>query len=150
MKIMLYKANKGTWLDKIIDAFSGGYGYSHVELAFDKIYDDPKNGYICFSSSPREGKVRFKYINPHVNDHWEIIDLNHTLEEEQRIYSGSFEYLNAKYDYYGIMFWYVFFWVKKQHDDKWWCSEIVSYLLGFDKYRKTPNELAKIFGANKR
>lgn len=150
MKLMLYKADKGTLLDKTIDKFSGNYGYSHVELVFDQIYDNEKDGYICFSSSPREGEVRFKYINPHINDHWVIVDLDYSKEDEQRVYSRCFEFVGAKYDYYGILFWYVFFWVKKQHDDRWWCSEIVSYLLDLEKYRKTPNELAKMFGAKKR
>lgn len=144
---MLYKANKGTWLDKTIDLMSGKYGYSHVELAFDKVVKSD-GSYLCFSSSPREGKVRFKQIE--ITDHWRVIDLDVSLEEEQRIYSMAFDYVGAKYDYYGIIFWYVFFWVKKQHDDRWWCSEIVSYLLDMEKYRKTPNELAKMFGAKKR
>lgn len=150
MKLMLYKANCGNWIDKIINLGTGNYGYSHVELAFDKIDKNHNRGYLCYSSSPREGKVRFTYIDNDKTNHWVVIDLpQFSLEDERRIYSKCFDYLNAKYDVFGIIFWYVFSFVKKQRDNEWWCSEIVAYLLGLKDYRKNPNELAKLYGAKK-
>lgn len=150
MKLLLYKSKCGNILDKVIDIGTGGYGYSHVELAFDRIDLNHNRGYLCFSSSPRDKKTRFTYINNKTN-HWEIIDLSkeYKLEQEREIYGKCFDLVGAKYDYYGILFWYVFSFIKKQKDNQWWCSEVVAYLLGFSDFRKHPNELAKIYGAKK-
>jgi len=118
MKLAFYRSCKGNWLDTLIDLASGRYGYSHVELVFDRISTDTTHGNLCFSSSPREGKCRFKNIVLK-ETHWNFVNINIPLKEEQRIYSECFNYLNAKYDYYGILFWYVLFWVKKQKNKKW-------------------------------
>ena len=143
MKLALYRSVAGTKLDTIIDLFSGRYGYSHVELVFDQIDGS------YFSSSPREGKCRFKKIVPK-EKHWKLIDLPEIdCIQEAKIYEIANSFVNKKYDYFGILFWYVLFWVKKQKDDHWWCSEIVAYLLGHVDYRLTPNELAKYYHAPK-
>lgn len=63
MKLAFYKSVNGDTLDSLIDLWSGRYGYSHVELVFDRISTDKSKGNLCFSSSPREGKCRFKNIH---------------------------------------------------------------------------------------
>ena len=143
MKLALYRSVAGDKLDTIIDLFSGRYGYSHVELIFDNVDGS------WFSSSPRDGACRFKNIVPK-EKHWVIVDLPEIdYIQEVNIYSLAKCLVGDKYDYYGILFWYVFFWVKKQKDKNWWCSEVVAYLLGHVDYRVTPNELAKYYHAPK-
>lgn len=150
MKLALYKAAEGTPLDKAIDIGSGLYGYSHNEIVFDRLENgrDENGKYLCFSSSPREGEVRFKYIDIY-SGKWHVIDLDdqYEWEDEAMIYQDSMQYIGAKYDYYGIFMWYILFWVKKQRDDQWWCSEIGAKQLGWENYRVTPNKLARHYGA---
>lgn len=147
MKLALYKAAEGTPLDKAIDIGSGLHGYSHNELVFDRMEDGIKDGYyLCFSSSPREGKVRFKHIDIH-SGKWYIVDLDDiSLEEEKEMFEKAKTQVGKKYDYYGIFFTYILFWVKRQKDDQWWCSEIAAWLLGWPNFRVTPNKLARHFG----
>ena len=110
-------------------------------MVFDRIETEEN----WFSSSPREGKCRFSKIVPK-KGHWEILDLRDvTLPEEVTIYNVARSLEGKRYDYFGIIFWYVFFFVKRQHDNKWWCSEVVGYLLGHKDFRITPNELAKYY-----
>lgn len=150
MKVAFYKAAEGTPLDKIIDGATGLYGYSHCEFVFDQMEDGVRDGkYLCFSSSPREGYVRFKHIDIN-SGRWHVVDLPGVdVKAEREVYESAHLLLGSKYDYYGIIFWYVFFWVKKQRDDQWWCSEVLAYLMGWPHFRVTPNRLAKSLGAPK-
>lgn len=147
MKLAFYKSANGDTLDSLIDLWSGRYGYSHVELVFDRISTDTSKGNLCFSSSPREGKCRFKNIHL-TNKHWCVIDISCSKIEEEQFYGKCFQFVNSKYDYYGIFFWYLFP-LKKENPKKWWCSEIVSYVLNHKKYHVTPNYLAKFYDVPK-
>lgn len=135
MKIAFYKAHEGTFVDKIIDIRTGFYGYSHVELVF-------SDG-MCFSASYRDGqKCRFKKID--LDEKWEIVDLDIDMEEERQIRIRAGHYVGAKYDFFGILFWYVIP-IRRQDKKKWWCSEIVSKLLNYEKIQVSPNYMAKRF-----
>jgi hypothetical protein len=145
MKVILYIADTGSIVDKIINLWTGLYGYSHSEIVFDKF--KTKDGkYLCCSSSPIDRKVRFEYINIHT-DHWYVVDIDVDYETEVRIYNEMKSLEGAKYDWKGILFTFIFRWFKKQDDKKWWCSEICAYIL--NKYcmpmriRIHPNKLAK-------
>lgn len=146
MKLAFYKAKKGNWLDKTINLWTGNYGYSHVELIFDNVKTTNADVSLCFSASPREGNVRFKYIE--LDDKWVVMDFDISDKEEKILYAKSLKYNHAKYDYLGIFFWFVLP-IKKQFENKWWCSEIISYLLGVKNFRICPNSMAKLYGVNK-
>jgi len=137
VKIAFYKSGKGDWIDKAVNLFSGCYGYSHCELVF-------SDG-MSFSSSPREGKCRFKNIN--YSDKWCIIDLpSITSEKESQIRFECSRYVGKKYDYLGIFFWFLIP-VGIEDGSRWWCSEVCSKLLGLMRYRISPNRLAEMFKA---
>lgn len=68
MQLWFYKAAEGDLLDKLVGWWTGGK-YSHVELVF-------SDG-TCFSSSPRDGGVRFKQIK--ASPHWDVVDLKEPL-----------------------------------------------------------------------
>lgn len=137
MKLMLYRANRGTWLDKAINLLSGWYGYSHCELLF-------SDG-MSFSSSPREGKCRFKSIT--YGDKWYEVELyNITPEKEAQIRYECSRYVGKKYDYLGIFLWFLIP-VGIEDGSRWWCSEICSKLLGLRSYKISPNRLAEMFKA---
>lgn len=127
-----YIGEKGTILDRIIDIWSGWYGYSHCELVF-------SDG-MSFSASPREGKVRFKRID--YDDKWVIRDLPFSYEMEDVIRGRCREYLGKSYDYIGVLLYYGLF-TDIYDKKKWWCSEICAKLIGMDDYHITPNQLAK-------
>jgi len=149
MKLALYKSSKGTALDKIINIGTGLYGYSHCEVVFDRMRVGQDEGkQLCFSSSPRDGKTRFNYININ-SGNWEIVDLDDefTLDEEKAMFLKASEYVDKSYDYYGILFYFVFWFVRRQKENKWWCSEICSFLLGWDKFRVSPNRMARKYKA---
>lgn len=148
MKLALYKAAEGTLLDKVIDLGSGLYGYSHCELVFDRIVPDVGGKSYCYSSSPREGECRFKYIDLD-SGKWEVIDLSDQFEweDESIMFQDAKFFQGAEYDYYGIICWYVFAFIKKQKSSQWWCSEICARLLGWSDFRVTPNKLARHYKA---
>lgn len=145
MKVAFYRASKGTLLDKIINLWTGSYGYSHVELVFDELYEMNGSKSMCFSASPREGKTRFKYID--LNDgKWEVYTITDGYVPEVEAFHRAKKIENKKYDYYGIFFWFVFSFVKKQKNNEWWCSEACPWCLKWTRFRLSPNKFAKLLG----
>jgi len=150
MKIAFYIADSGSFVDKAINIWTGLYGYSHTEIVFDTI--DKKDGkYLCCSSSPRDGKVRFTHINLD-SGHWYLKEYNQMPAfQEQNIYNDLKKLEGSKYDWKGIFLTFIFAWVHKQDDKKWWCSELTGYILNeyiqHMRYRVSPNKLAKRLGA---
>lgn len=76
LQVAFYKAKYGDWLDRVIDSCSGFGGHSHVELVFD-------DG-VCFSSSGRDGGVRFKTIDIH-SGHWDIVPLPAVTDAQEAV-----------------------------------------------------------------
>lgn len=139
MKLAFYKANTGTLVDRLIDLWTGKKGFSHVEIVFDKLFVTKPNKRLFFSSSPREGRVRLKELELD-NQYWVFVDVDY---DEVEIYKKCVKQLNKKYDWLGIIFWFVLP-LKKEDSNKWWCSEICAYMLGLENYRIHPNKLYKI------
>lgn len=154
MKIAMYIASTGSLVDKIIDAWTGWYGYSHSEIVFDHIAR-LDNTYLTCSSSPRDGKLRFNRIDMS-SGHWYMVDIPEIYSEKQEyeIYNMLKKMEGAKYDWKGIFFYFIFSFVHKQDDNEWWCSEICAYIINRFinpnfKYRISPNKLAKKLKAPK-
>jgi len=135
MKIAFYKAEKGNIIDKLINLWTGMYGYSHVELVF-------SDG-SSFSSSPREGCVRFKKIDMN-DDKWVFVDLEIDKLVESKMRMQALNFIGRKYDMFGIIFCFIIP-INKQSNDKWWCSELISFILKWNDYRIDPNTMAKRF-----
>lgn len=152
MKVALFIADSGTVLDKIINLWTGLYGYSHSEIVFDKIKDGD-DGTLCCSSSPMDRKVRFEDIKL-TPKHWYLVDIPVDYETEVKIYKEMEKLKGAKYDWKGIFLTFIFKWFKKQDDKKWWCSELCAFILNehYDHnipLRIHPNKLAKVLKAPK-
>lgn len=126
-----YKSNRGTFLDFLIDAWTGFGGFSHCELMF-------SDG-MSFSSSPREGICRFKDIK--YDDKWIMIDLPYvgSLMESDIRFECSKE-VGKRYDYFGIFFNFVIP-LNLDNKYKWWCSEICGKMIGIRRFRISPNAL---------
>jgi len=152
MKLAFYIADNGKFYDKLINVWTGNYGYSHVELVF-------SDG-VSFSASNREGKVRFKEIH-YDPKRWVIINLSFSRAEELAIRKAAIKLINKKYDWKGVLL-HQFIGriighitsdydiIALQSKNKWWCSEIVAFLLGFRKFRIHPNKLAEKYKIPKR
>ena len=149
MKVALYIASTGSLVDKAIDIWTGLHGYSHCEIVFEQVVlPNDKDEWLCCSSSPRDGKLRFNYIDIH-SRHWLLVDIPEvdTIEKEKEVYDYLKKIEGAKYDWKGIILFFIFAFMKKQDDKKWWCSEIVAFIL--DKFaipmkvRISPNKLAR-------
>jgi len=136
------------WLvSKIVKIFAGNKGsdwqrnITHVELVF-------RDG-ISFSSSGFDNGVRFKKIDYEKHpERWKIIDID-PFElrgvNESYFESSLQKYIGLKYDFWGVI-WYFGFNKRKdryQKNDKWWCSEIVAYVLKENVFRISPYELFK-------
>lgn len=135
MKLAFYKSNapKKEKLDVMIDKVTGGYGYSHVELVF-------SDG-VCFSSSPREGIVRYKKIDVSDALSWTVIDVPIChIYDENRSRRIADKLIGCKYDYKGIVLDQLIP-LSIDNGDKWWCSEVVAYVLGVYPYKINPNQL---------
>ena len=129
MKIAFYIAEKGDWVDKLISIITRSK-YSHCEMVF-------PNGEFA-SSSPRDGGIRFKFIEQ--DSHWEIFDVHATMSEEEirRWFEGNdqdtYDWIGAFMSIFGIMI---------KREDKKFCSYVCALMLG--KYPAvTPGKLYRI------
>ncbi len=108
--------------------------YSHCEIAIAK-----ENGvYSCYSSSIRDGGVRFK-VMPLPPDKWDLIRVD---LPEQRVHEFYAQTKGAKYDWAGCLG--IALPALRQNVKKWFCSEWCAGCLGYDQpARFSPNGLAK-------
>ena len=132
-------------LGHAINFVSGGRGFCHVELILD-------NG-LSFSSDglkDKNGKVpgvRIKKIEYSHPKRWEFVDIKKDMLRHnafETIDGRMYEILGKDYDFLAIIFWHLFK-LKKQDQDKWYCSEAVAYALNLVHPRyglqMTPNDL---------
>lgn len=115
MQLWFYKATYGDWWDKVISWWTWSL-YSHVELVF-------KDG-LCFTSSSRDGGVRFKNIP--LTEKWFVIEIGSDKEEEIREWCET--ELGKAYDWLGAIGCGIGM-PCLQSDDKWFCSEVVGAAL---------------------
>ena len=122
IKIAFYKG-KGNWADTLIRLWTRS-PYSHCELVI-----DDGDELLWISSSPRDGKVRILQ-NPSMNpNNWDYITIPNTVfADNQLIVKLVSPQLGKKYDWLGIFF-TQFLPLNIQDPNKWFCSEIVTYLL---------------------
>lgn len=108
--------------------------YSHCEIAIAK-----ENGvYSCYSSSIRDGGVRFK-VMPLPPDKWDLIRVD---LPEQRVHEFYAQTKGAKYDWAGCLG--IALPALRQNVKKWFCSQWCAGCLGYDQpARFSPNSLAK-------
>lgn len=139
MKLCFYVAKYGDCWDKIIGWFTKSK-YSHIEIHFS---DD-----WCFSSSPREGGVRFKRIE--LDHRWEIIDLDIPLEKEIEIKKWCLNQVGKGYNWFSLFTHivnYLWFFDWKEERNYWYCSELCAYVLDkfeimeFSSYRIDPGKI---------
>lgn len=111
MKIAFYRARFGTATDWAVAAATFG-PYSHCELVF-------SDG-ACFSSSARDGGVRFKNIL--LGGHWVVIMLPmlRVMEDSVRLWSEAC--VGAGYDWRGMFGAAVH--LPGGDAKRWFCSEI--------------------------
>lgn len=129
MKVAFYKA-KGTLFDALIkiwtcpitELFTGKWkhSYSHCEVIF-------SDG-IWFSSSPRDGGVRYKYI-VEAPDTWDILTLDVPLQAELMVRDWCTKQVGKKYDWVGVLLGQLLHMGYIQDPHRWYCSEIVSTIL---------------------
>ena len=122
IKIAFYKA-KGNWVDKLIRLWTRSI-YSHCELVI-----NDEDELLWISSSPRDGGVRILQ-NPSMNpNNWDYITIPNTNSTDiQLINKLTASQLGKKYDWLGIFF-TQFLPLNIQNPNRWFCSEIVTYLL---------------------
>lgn len=118
--------------DDTIRLFTHGK-YSHCEIAMQLEKDKPT--YLCYSSSNRDGGVRFKSMEL-PNDKWDLVELN---VQPYLILEFFKKTKGKKYDLFGALGVVLRFGNSKR---KYFCSEWCAEALGFDKpYKYSPNSL---------
>lgn len=142
IKIIFYKANNGTVLDKLIAFFSSYKGirrYSHCEVYFDKLkvsfYTDIVNNECTFRG--------LTYVNPKHLDIVEIKDCDSKLAYE---YCKSID--GSEYDYKGLFFNFILP-IHIQNIKKLFCSEVCVNVLKAGKYNKVKNVISHKVSPNK-
>lgn len=134
LKIAFYIAEYGDTTDKLISFFTRSK-YSHCELIF-------PNGEWA-SSSPRDGGVRFKFIEQ--DSHWDIFELAPWYTpEKQDLYEQFvrcwFQLNDDKtYDWIGAIGAYLN--IDLSSENKKFCSQVCSGMIGLDNQNVTPGEL---------
>lgn len=127
------KARIGDWITRKI---TRGI-YSHCEIA------DPcaNGGYLCYSSSIRDGGVRVKKMDL-PSEKWDLIPLHDaTPADLDRVWQRA---QGKRYDWAGAIGTVLKI---RQRPDKWFCSEFCAAVMGIpDGWRFSPNDLAAIAG----
>lgn len=128
----MYKV-KGNWVDKIIRLFTGK-PYSHCELAVAN-----GNKYLCYSSSPRDGGVRYKTM--HLNeDKWDLIPITGlSVTQIAQFYDKT---KGKKYDFIGAVGCVL---PLRQKPSRYYCSEwCYEVIFGqAPQFAVSPNQLAR-------
>lgn len=126
------KARIGDWITRKI---TRGI-YSHCEIA-----DPCEGGYLCYSSSIRDGGVRVKKMEL-PSEKWDLIPLHGTTRADlERVWQAA---QGKRYDWAGAIGTVLKI---RQRPDKWFCSEFCAAVMGIpDGWRFSPNDLAAIAG----
>lgn len=129
MELAFYRVEAGNWIDRAIGLCNRG-PFSHVELVLRR---NGNEGY-CFSSSPRDGGVRFKHITFDPGK-WVFVEVSprDAFPRDAPAVKEVWDFCNethragGKYDFAGVAG-FVLPWAK---DDgrRWFCSEICTAAL---------------------
>lgn len=141
MMLALYKGRRSEnprakLFDRAVAWWTDGL-YSHCELVFE---DEPSQFSLCYSSSNRDGGVRFKVIDI-TTGHWDVVDL--AAYDESFAWQWFISHHGQRYDFAGL-FGFVLPW--RTHDPRrWFCSEACAAALGLpEPHRLSPNGLANL------
>lgn len=144
----------GRLLDRIIARHDRGRSagpYSHVELVF----NPHRAGLpVCFSSSWRDGGVRFKRIDLSEAGRWSLVPLAVTGADVNAVRSWCLRHVGGRYDVPGVL---AFKLPLVRHRLNWWfCSEVcvaalqeVGLLPLVKAHRTTPNALHHLLAATR-
>lgn len=124
MAQLAFFKGQGNWVDRIIRLVSRS-PYSHVELIAEPMIRDQAGGFICYSSSPRDGGVRIKPIVLK-DGHWDVVPVEWYAGDVRAIFRAND---GARYDWIGILFSQFLNW-RRQDKKRWFCSEIIATALG--------------------
>ncbi len=134
--VAFYKGRK-TWLDKLI-CFITRSKYSHCEIYVRTV----EGSRVLYSSSPRDGGVRMKYLNKPLDlKKWELIPLDEKITHT-KVKEFFTKTKGKKYDYIGAIASVVS--IFKQNPNRYFCSEWVAKCLEIYKpkpHRLTPKKL---------
>lgn len=126
-----FYVGKGRLWDKVVRLATRSR-YSHVELVLP--------GGLWVSSSPRDGGVRAKRINPKPG-HWEFVVIPAHISASIMARMGTVPF-GARYDWLGA-FCTVLCPFRAEKRRRWFCSELVATLIGAPRpWRMTPKRLA--------
>lgn len=134
---LAFKISQNTWYDMLIQAWQWARGdaYSHlthVELVF-------SDG-MSFSASVMDKGVRFKRIGYSNADEWVFVPIEHA--NEQRLYEACKVVALGSKGYSFLDIAAMTLGVKMNVTNKWFCSEVVSYVLApFAESHISPSEL---------
>ena len=138
MKVAFFK---GTGIIDLLIRFYTFSKYSHCELLF--------NDGSWFGCKPN-GDTKTNYRSRIINDKWDFIELNITLEEEKKIKIWCDNEVGCSYDWKGIFLSQILPF-GEQSRDKWFCSEIcvealqvIGKLLGITSWKISPGKLYKL------
>lgn len=145
MYLALEKSRTG--IDCLINAFSGGKGYAHVDLVFtDKMFFTS----IAIAHDGIPAGVVLHPERPHPLELWDWLPLNLTLEQEAVVRANAAKLVGAPYDWNGIWRW-VLPWMH-EHPTRYFCSEAVTAAFQplfipdtVKAWKVSPNDIPEVF-----
>lgn len=135
MAILAFYKGRRTFVDKVICAVTRS-PYSHVEM----LISDPNGSpTLSISASGRDGGVRERQINFNPN-RWDMVDVPWSPGNALELMRAE---LNKPYDFLGLLGSQLFN-LRRQQSNRWFCSEICAYALGFGTpHRYAPGDLKR-------
>jgi hypothetical protein len=145
MRLAFYRGSlSDKWLDRLIAGNDAPRLYSHVEIAFDE-YSVSGDLSMCFSSSWRDGGVRFKGIDL-TDGKWDVVDVPAGPLDTVSVFRWCDPKVGGKYDVPGVLAFKVPF--LRHVGAEWFCSEIctaalqqVGFFRGALPHKLSPNAL---------
>lgn len=120
MATLAFYKKKGTLFGWLVRTWTRS-NFSHVELIVDDVWytaHENHDGTFYYHSTERD------------HSKWDFIDIDVSVD-----LSKFFKEHKSGYDWWGIFFTHVIP-LRGQHPEKWFCSELVAYLLGYEEPHK--------------
>ena len=131
LRLAFFKAKCGAFDDRVIDFWTGGSGYSHCELVIN-------SKRTAGSHIAADGVAYFYYDNIFANGKWDIYEIE---SPSNAAVSFMETQIGKKYDLLGLILTFIIP-IKKQYNDKWWCSEILMAAINKQLIQNHPTNIS--------
>jgi len=136
LRVAFYRAEKGSFDDKVIDRGTGSLGYSHCEVVVDSTT-------MIGAHYNAKGVKKFKYNDIYASGLWDVLEFD-LLKKEAIKLAENFVKDRVGYDTLGAVLEYMHLGSVYKDTDKVWCSELCAKCINFSISIYDIKDIAKV------